>query len=393
MRRPSRHRLTLATLVVVASAPATVRAAPPPEPPSSVRELSDPRFPVRRAAEARLEAEGRSAILDAIADRTPARASRRGPRPRRVPRQRDPALAEAADRILRRVEAGAPDAVRASTRLLKIRLERLVPRLLLAESMPGPAEDDENARSWTRANARPPPRGLRLCAACSRARVALLSILETSTDPRHLAGALAGLCPESGDGPDDDGVLETVARAYEASPARFEGVRGLEAAAGGPPNAVLALALALAGRADAVEALGISDVTEADTFTRWLRAHLKRKGMTWGSGAFLDRYLRERRRRGRGGATGPRREAPCSRADRAGALFLAPADARARATLVVDRPRPPRDGGLDAGRARRREGRARAVAVDEGLRSGRLSQRLAWQAEAGRRRPGLVPWR
>ncbi len=405
MRRAPLQRLALEVLapaLLLSSAPGVLRAAPPPEPPPSVRGLSDPRFAVRRAAEARLEAEGRTAILDALADEDARERLEAWTAALDGCRQSDdPALAEAADRILRRIEAAATDdQVRTSTRLLKLRLERLVPQLLLPEvALPTIGEEEDGRfagfveRNPAAEVAYASVRGL-----FPAARPALLAIVQTSTDPRRLAGALASLCPESGDGPDDDGALEAVARAYAAAPARFEGVRELPSAAGGPPHAVLALALALSGHADDVASLGISDSGDADTFTRWLRAHLERKGLgDLGLGSFLDRLLdvhaddeAEAARRALD-ARLPWLARLCARR----ATFLAPAHPRARDVLVeADRAlgllgTAALDAGTDPAGAKDAPD---AVAIDDGLRSGRLSQRLAWQAEAGTTpAEGLVP--
>ena len=367
-----------------------------------MRGLSDPSFPVRRAAEVRLEAEGRSAILDAIADEDArARLDAWTEALDACRSSDDPALAEAADRILRRIEAAATDdQVRTSTRMLRIRLERLVPQLLREESVLHDDDEEEGPRF--------PGGGERLPAAdvayasirglFPDARVALVAILETSTDPRRLAGALAALCSESGDGPDDDRSLEAIARAYAASPARFAGLRDLDAAAGGPPTAVLALALALSGRADLLAGLAFSDFAEADTFTHWLRAHLKRRGLgDLGLGAFLDRILEvEADDEAEAGRLALEGGLPwLARLTTRRALFLAPAHPHARTTLAAaDRAlgllgTAAIDAGTEPGDAK---DAPEAVAVDEGLRSGRLSQRLAWQAEAGETTfEGLAP--
>jgi|GEM_PF-2513903 len=405
MRRAPLRRLAFAGLAAAAATAAaaagpTVARAAPPDPPPSVRGLSDPSFPVRRAAEARLEAEGRSAILDALADEDArARLETWTEALDACRSSDDPALSEAADRILRRIEAAATDdQVRTSTRMLRIRLERLVPQLLHQES--GEVDDEDGIRSAGGGERLPAAdvayasiRGL-----FPDARVALVAILESSSDPRRLAGALAALCSESGDGPDDDRTLEAVARAYAASPARFAGLRELDAAAGGPPTAVLALALTLSGRSDLVAGLGFSDFAEADTFTHWLRAQLKRRGLgDLGLGAFLDRVLEaeadDEAEAGRRALDGGLPWLARLTARRA--LFLAPAHPRARATLTAaDRAlgllgTAAIDAGTDPGDAK---DAPEAVAVDEGLRSGRLSQRLAWQAEAGETTfEGLAP--
>ncbi len=402
MRRPFLRRLALAGLVTAASGALPARAAPPSEPPASVRELSDPRFPVRRAAEARLEAEGRSAILDALADEEArARLDAWTEALDACRASEDPALAEAAERILRRIEAAATDdQVRTSVRLLKIRLERLVLQLLRPEAPPDAESGDDEPR-FPGADERPPAADVAYASVRGLfpdARAALLAILESSTDPRRLAGALAALCAESGDGPEDDRVLASIARAHTANPARFEGVRGLEAVAGGSPVAVLALALALSGHVDAVVSLGFSDFAEAETFTTWLRAHLKRRGLgDLGLGAFLDRVLEAKaddeaeaaRRALVGGLPW------LARLTARRALFLTPGHPTAGPSLVAaDRAlgllaTAALDAGTEPGDAK---DAPEAVAVDEGLRSGRLSQRLAWQGEAGETTAeGLAP--
>ncbi len=404
MRRPSLRRLALAGLATAAAAaasPTAARAAPPSDPPPSVRGLSDPSFSVRRAAEARLEAEGRSAILDAIADEDArARFDAWTEALDACRSSEDPALSEAADRILRRIEAAATDdQVRTSTRMLRIRLERLVPQLLHHES--GETDDEEDGIRFGGAGARLPAADVAYASVRGLfpdARLALVAILESSSDPRRLAGALAALCSESGDGPDDDRTLEALARAYAESPARFAGLRDLDAAAGGPPTAVLALALALSGRSDAVAGLGFSDFTVADTFTHWLRAHLKRRGLgDLGLGAFLDRVLEiEADDEAEAARRALDADLPwLARLTARRALFLAPAHPHARATLAAaDRAlgllgTAAIDAGLEPGDAK---DAPEAVAVDEGLRSGRLSQRLAWQAEAGETTfEGLAP--
>src|SRR5204863_12319 len=94
------------------------------------------------------------------------------------------------------------------------------------------------------------------------ARAEILSTIENATDARVLAGAVVAACAEDGSGPPDD-VLATVVKAYDAAPARFEGI-GEVGAATDPATATDDPAAAKVEEALAAGRLGDRRVVERD---------------------------------------------------------------------------------------------------------------------------------
>lgn len=404
MPRGSRLRLVLG-LAALPLAGALVRGAHADEPDplaSSVHALEDEKFAVRKAAERALYLEG-SAILADLAAGDAAVDARIAAFERALGAcelATTPSAAQAVARVCARLDEAASDAqVRRIPRLLRARLARLLPEVVVDRYEPGARAD--GARITDRS-----VRGL-----FPEARPVLAERIRTTDDPRLLAGALALLCAEDGSGPGDDADLELVAAAYEREPARFRDVFRFDSVVGAPPVMALALALVVTGRAAALDELSIREALRSESLRAWLEPRLERRGAAdLAMGSFLVR-LEEGRASADEEAEAARRALDAgvpwlARLLARRALFLAPASASARATLLAA------STAVGIRTAARREGRpvsaskavadpkaspdereddASAISIDDALRAGRLSQRLAFQVEAGAEpRAGLV---
>ena len=151
---------------------------------TGVAGLESPRFETRREAEKALFLEGMS-ILSALEARdadVDARIAAFDKLLSTCEREDTPAAARAAARVATRIETSATDdQVRHIPRLLRVRLDRVLPLVVIDRSVP--SDRAENARIDGRA-----VRGL-----LPEARPILLDRLQSTDDPRALAGALASL--------------------------------------------------------------------------------------------------------------------------------------------------------------------------------------------------------
>jgi len=364
-------------------------------------QLDDDRYDVRRAAERALERLGErilrggtptaeetawAAALDAAADLggSPAAAVRR---------------------ILRRLEAQADDdEVGRMPRLLRTRLERTLPQLVLARRRGGEVgafQGFNEAAFVAEAAASAIGRGVR--GLLPDARPTLLAIVARSPDARVVAGAVVALCGEEGEPPDGDDVVAALLDGYDRSPETMRRLGAWRGPGGLEPVAAIALALAVSGRgADLARLRATAGVGDADvTFDGWLRQYVKAHGRgELAAGTFLvqveegtadaDVELEATRR-------ALAADVPwLARLLARRALFLRPDDATARGLLAQAYERV-------AMRATARDLRGDtpdpevgddpvAVDLDAALREGRLSSRILFSRELGETPvPGLAP--
>ncbi len=391
-----RLALGLALFALAARAPGAVRAGDDEEVAAIVRDLESPKFAVRRAAERALYLEG-SAILSSLAAGDATVDARIAAFERALAGgegEQTPAAAQAVARISARLDEAASDGqVRRIPRLLRARLARLVPAVVL----------DRDAPEERRDGAKDAYRSVRDL--LPEARPLLVEQLRTTEDPRALAGTLAILCAEDGSGPDVDGDLGLIGAAYEHDPSRFRDVFRFESGAGAPPVMALALALAMTGRTASLREISIREALRSESLRTWLEPRLERRGAAdLAMGGFLVR-LEEGRASADDEAEGARRAQAVglpwlARLLARRALFLAPSSDAAKATLLAAstavgiRTAARRDGRASAGSGAapgEPADDAAAIAIDDALRAGRLSQRLAYQIETGSdARAGLV---
>lgn len=365
------------------------------------RDLDDDRFDVRRKAELELESVGISILAggvpsddEAAWERALDDASALGGSP-----------AAAVHRILRRLETRADDGsvTRAATRmprLLRARLERILPQLVLPRGATpesvrfDPSEPDYAALEAAGAAGRG-VRGL-----LPEARPALLAVIARCDDARIVAGAIVALCGEDGEAPTGDDAIAALLDGFDRAPATLRAVAGWVAPGGIDPVAALGLALAVSGRgADLATLRGRGDADV--TLDAWLRQYVAAHG--WAeldAGTFLVRVEE-------GSADADVEREAARRALAADvpwlarllarrALFLRPDHAEARALLAEAyakvgmhatarglRGEPPDDAVTDD---------AGAVELDQALREGRLSSRILVSRELGETPvPGLAP--
>lgn len=251
----------------------------------AVADLDSPSWATRRLAEGVLESEGTSAVLAvSMEDGTPG-----------IERAREqaaafwsavdegwasgrPSIVTSLRRILARLEQSAPeDAVSRIPRLLRARVDRLLPRTV---GRPMPAESDGRDRfgGFPGMPPMPRPRGFprfpdplevdpdaedRLRGLGAGARALFYDVLSTSHDARRLAGAVLLLAEGDPDGPTDPRVLAALARLAEESPDRAAAMGTLVARDGRTwPLAYVGLALALSFKGAKAAAV-LRDSTEA----------------------------------------------------------------------------------------------------------------------------------
>lgn len=356
-------------------------------------DLDDDRFDVRRKAELELEAVGLSILAGGTAaedeaawERALEDASARGGSP-----------AAAVHRILRRLETRADDAsvARAAARiprLLRARLERILPQLVLPRR--AAAEDAlarEEADFAAAEAAAAAGRGVR--GLLPEARAALLAVVARCDDARTVAGAIIALCGEDGDAPSGDDAIVALLDGFDRAPETFRGVGAWYGPGGLEPVAAVALALAVSGRGADLARLRGRGAADADvTLDAWLRRWAAANG--WAeldAGTFLTvveegaadvEVQREAARRALAA------DVPwLARLLARRALFLKPDDPGARALLADAyekvglratarglRGAPPDASVVDD---------PVAVELDQALREGRLSSRILFSRELG----------
>ncbi|MBL9088214.1 MAG: PQQ-like beta-propeller repeat protein [Planctomycetia bacterium] len=403
MRAPRRFAALAVAAVLAAAVPGRPAGADPAAIARLGRDLDDDRFETRRRAELELEAVGISILAggvpaedEAAWERALDDASALGGSP-----------AAAVHRILRRLETRADDGSVARVaarmpRLLRARLERILPQLVLPRRAGGDVDvrnlDDTDYAALDAAAAA--GRGVR--GLLPEARPALLAVIARSDDPRVVAGAIVALCGEEGEAPTGDDVVTALLDGFDRAPATLRGVAGWYAPGGLEPVAALALALAVTGRGADLASLRGRGAGDADvTLDAWLRQYVATHGYgELDAGTFLVRVEE-------GSADADVEREAARRALDAGvpwlarllarrALFLRPGDAAARAVLAdayervgmraaarAARGEPPDDAATDD---------AAAVELDDALREGRLSSRILFSRELGETPiPGLAP--
>jgi hypothetical protein len=362
----------------------------------AARDLDDPRWEVRRGAEAALVLEGRLALADAMEPAsTRARLKAWSAALVGTLDGKSPTAAAAASRCLLRLERGLDDAhVRLDPLLLRVRIERLLPQTVTHRSRP--TDGGETA-------------SVAIEGYVPEATPVLVSVVEVATDARRLAGALAALSGRDRAGPRDEASLHRIAQAWLRSPARFDAAAEHVTATDEmyAPISVVALALAATGRLkEAAECLarGGSAADSLDTEVRGpLTANLRSAGrgdLTYGR--FLAEALA-------GEVAAADLEEAAAAAQAAGlpvvarllarrALFLDASAAGARSVLVAAdealglRRTAVVDGGGSAPAPGGLEDDPAALALDGALRAGTMGQRLIRRIEvAGPGRPGLPP--
>jgi hypothetical protein len=384
-----RVRPCAAAVLALALALAAPCAAAPADP--AVEALSSDRWDVRRAAEQRLEAEG----VEILKGRADAARSDAWSATIEAALRSTPCVAAAAQRVLRRLEAQATDdEVARFPRLLRARLERVLPQLVVLASPRVDAPDTFDDGPEMAAIA---VRGL-----LPRAREALIAVIEHGNDVRAVAGAIVALCDENGGPPNGDDVLAAIVRAYERDPARIVELSRFVGAGRTSPAAVAGLALALNGRAADVKRLRLSETGDGDAaLLAWLRERVRAKGLAeLESGAFLA-LVEAGETRAEVQAEAARRALAAdlpwlARLLARRATFLDPASPDARALLAkayaaVGLPASARTAAGEAPRKGERDDPA-AAAVDASLAKGRFSQRILVQREVGETKAsGLIP--
>ncbi len=386
MRSGRRARLVLGC-AALALAAAPVSAGDTDEPTSRVESLESPVFEIRRDAERTLYQEGMS-ILAALAAGDENAGARVAVFDRMLAQCEGadtPAAARAAARVAVRLESSATDdQVRLVPRLLRVRVDRMLPLVVvdpLAEDRLDDARLDGRAVRFLFPQARP----------------IVLDRVTTTDDPRTLAGALVTLCSEAGGGIEDDSDLEVIGAAWQKDSSRFGELSRFESVDGASPLVAVALALTLTGRARDLPRL-VSGVDPSTWSLRtWIEPRLKARGQgDLVMGSFLI-DVEEGRASAAIEAEAARRAFEANipwlaRLLARRALFLDPTSADATTVLVSASDAV----GLHSA-ARKRvhaasgeapvvDGRAddeSAAAVDDALKNGLMSQRLAHRIEAG----------
>jgi hypothetical protein len=236
----ARRLVALLVAALAAAAPGRPAAADPATIARLGHDLDDDRFDVRRRAELEHEAVGISILAggvpaddEAAWERALDDASGLGGSP-----------AAAVRRILRRLETRADDgsvtrAAARMPRLLRARLERILPQLVLPRRAGGDVDlRAPDATDWAAIEAASAAarsvRGL-----LPEARPALLAVVARGDDPRTVAGAIVALCGEDGEAPPGDDAVAALLAGFARSSAT------LAASPRGPPGIEPVAALAL----------------------------------------------------------------------------------------------------------------------------------------------------
>ena len=259
--------------------PRDAASAPPDGAEEPIDALDAPRWDVRRAAERAIEAAGVAALEAATAsEEGQARLSAWSKQVDARLATGGPAAVDALHRVLRRLEVRASDdQVRGEPRLLRVRLERLVPQGVTVRGEVSDERDDEaSSPAFAAASSAVAVRGL-----FPEARPVLIAMIQGADDARTLAGVVSALCGEAGDGPEDDETLAALTEAWGKDPERLEAIAGYVTPDGGSPAPALGLALVLSGRAAALPQLrshlGVTD--DAATLQSWLERRLPARGL------------------------------------------------------------------------------------------------------------------
>lgn len=398
-----RRLVALLVAALAAAAPGRPAAADPATIARLGHDLDDDRFDVRRRAELELEAVGISILAggvpaddEAAWERALDDASGLGGSP-----------AAAVRRILRRLETRADDgsvtrAAARMPRLLRARLERILPQLVLPRRAGGDVDlRAPDATDWAAIEAASAA-GRSVRGLLPEARPALLAVVARGDDPRTVAGAIVALCGEDGEAPTGDDAVAALLDGFDRSSATLRGVAAWSGPGGIEPVAALALALAVSGRGADLAKLRDRGAGDADvTLDAWLRQYVAAHGLAeLDAGTFLVRVEE-------GSADADVERDAARRALAADvpwlarllarrALFLRPDHAEARALLADAYDKV----GMRA-TARGLRGAAPDEAVgddpvaaelDQALREGRLSSRILFSRELGETPvPGLAP--
>ena len=213
-----------------------------PLPTALVSSLGSVDYAERRDAERALYVEGQAvlAALEADAADAASRVAAFDATLLACERSASPAAARAAARVASRLESSATDdQVRRIPRLLEVRLDRVLPFVVLDRGVllrPG-----GGARASTAG-----PSGV----SCPRRSASLIERVRTIAAIRACSRARSRpSAPRAARGIDDEADLEAIGAAWAAEPARFREFGRFESVDGAPPIGAVALALALTGRA------------------------------------------------------------------------------------------------------------------------------------------------
>ncbi len=378
----------------------------------AVADLDSPAWRTRRGAEGALEAEGVAALLAADApqeekDRAAAfwGAVEAGWASRR------PAVLAGLSRVLSRMEERADEEqVRAIPRLLRLRIERLLPkavgRSVPSDNLLGGFRLPRRFRGYGESVEADEVSEASLRALLPEAAPLLLDVLETSRDPKSVAGAVLILSGDPHEGTDDPKVLAAFARLGPEAPERAAAMAPYVSSDHTVPLAHVALALVLSGKAAKAAAIlkGAADAAAVAMDLSRRRLPALRQGDLAQSDRFLDAAL-SGRVDVREATEAAKRALDAglpwvARIEARRALFLDRDDLAARIALVASAVA----AGLPA-TARAEAGDAvplppslaaaddeKAKALDDLLTAGGFGRRLAWRQDArSTDTPGVVP--